>query len=449
MKVLFANPPWWAERYLATPQDGSEPRIVWRAGLRAGSRWPHTNLIRSAPNRFVPGDYIPYPFFLGFAATYAQRHADADVTFRDSIALRESYESFFRHLAEQRYDYLVIETATPSWEHDLALMRKIRELLPDCRLVIAGPIVNSPSLKQADGLYHAAIRGEYEKGVVRVLNGATGIIDYDLLTVEEMNAAPFPYMDALYAPRYWDDNPKGQIWPQMQLWGSRGCPYKCIFCVWPATMTGNDPDGSGKRSVRHYSGRYVEAWIRHYQTIHPFRSIYFDDDTFNLGGRHVLDICDTMERVGLPWSAMCRADTIPIEVWPRMRETGCFGVKIGFESGNQHVVDTIVNKRLDLARARDVVVYLKSLGMSVHGTFTYGLPGETKEQMADTLRYRQSLPLDTYQESGTAEIEGTPLALLREKGSLARYSGAAMADDYHVESDGARKLGRIARSIGP
>lgn len=447
MKVLFANPPWWAERHLVNRPDGSGQREVWRAGLRAGSRWPHTNLIRSTPDKFVHGDYIPYPFFMGFAVTYVQQNTDAEVTFRDSIALRESYESFFRHIDEQQYDYLFIETATPSWEHDLVVMRHIRGLLPNCRIVITGPIVNSPSLAEAEGLYHAAIKGEYEKGSVKVLNGATGIIDYDMLTVEEMNAAPFPYLDAVYATRYWDDNPKGQIWPQMQIWGSRGCPYKCIFCVWPATMTGNDPDGSGKRSVRHYNGRYLEAWIRHFLTIHPFRCVYFDDDTFNLGGRHVLDVCDTMERIGLPWSAMCRADTIPIEVWPRMKDTGCFGVKIGFESGNQHVVDNIVNKRLNLERARDVVAFIKSLGMTVHGTFTYGLPGETREQMEDTLRYRQSLDLDTFQESGTAEIEGTPLALLREKGSLDRYSGASMAEDYHVESDGARKLGHMSREL--
>ena len=31
---------------------------------------------------------------------------------------------------------------------------------------------------------------------------------------EEMNEAPFAYMDALHAHRYWDANPQGQIPPQ-------------------------------------------------------------------------------------------------------------------------------------------------------------------------------------------------------------------------------------------
>jgi len=227
------------------------------------------------------------------------------------------------------------------------------------------------------------------------------------------------------------------------VWSSRGCPYKCIFCVWPATMTGNDPDGSRKRSVRHYSGRYLEAWIRHYLTIAPFSFIYFDDDTFNLGQKHVLDVCDAMQRVELPWGAMCRADGIDRDGWRRMKDTGCVAVKLGFESGNQWVVDNIVNKHLDLEEARETVHFLKSIDINVHGTFTFGLPGETAEQMADTQAFIKSLPMDTYQTSGCAEIKGTPLAELRLKGNLKKYPGAAATDDYQAIADGSRKMKKI------
>jgi radical SAM superfamily enzyme YgiQ (UPF0313 family) len=130
-----------------------------------------------------------------------------------------------------------------------------------------------------------------------------------------------------------------------------------------------------------------------------------------------------------------------------MRESGCYGVKLGFESGNQHVVDHIVNKGLDLAAARETTIYLRSLGMSVHGTFTYGLPGETKEQMAETKAYIRSLPLTSYQESGTAEIEGTPLHTLRSAGKLAKYDGATFDDNYTRDSDGAKKFESIKREL--
>ncbi len=262
-----------------------------------------------------------------------------------------------------------------------------------------------------------------------------------------MNAAPFPYYDDTYARRYWDSAPIGQIRHHAQIWSSRGCPFKCIFCVWPATMTGNDPDGTGVRTVRHYSPEYMEAFIRELLERFEYKSIYFDDDTFNLGNKHVLNMCEVMGRIGVPWSAMCRADTIKMETWRAMKESGCFGVKLGFESGNQWVVDNIVKKHLNLDYAREVVLELKRLGMSVHGTFTFGLPGETHDQMLDTKRFIESLPFDSVQASGTALIEGTPLHTLAERGRLEKYEGAVIDETFATEADGSKKMDRLVASL--
>lgn len=412
----------------------------WLAGIRCGSRWPLTFVTRSAPDKFSWGDYLPYPFFLGYAASYVQKHVDAVVHLRDSIAYRESYAAYYHALATERYDFVFIESASPSWDHDRELIRQIRKILPAAKIVIAGPIAaaRGPEILATLPVY-ACIKGEYEKGSVRAIQGQAGIIDFDLLTVAEMNSAPFPYYDQSIAHRYVDVSPKGQIFPHAQVWSSRGCPFKCIFCVWPATMTGNDPDGSQPRAVRQYSEEYMEAFLAGLVRQYGFRSIYFDDDTFNLGNNHVVKMCRVMKRLGIPWSAMCRADTIKNETWGLMRESGCFGVKIGFESGSQHVIDHIINKHLDLERARQTVVEIKRLGMNVHGTFTYGLPGETRQQMLQTKQFIASLPLDSFQESGTAEIEGTPLATLREQGHLKHYDAAKIDDGYIRETDGVRK----------
>ena len=442
MKVLFSNPPWWEKK------EGPFYRRRWRAGVRAGSRWPFTYLVRSSPDDSRFGDYLPYPFFLGYAATYARKAVGEDVRFRDSLALRESYDSYLKYLENERFDYIFIESATPSWEHDEKLLRRINERVPNAKIVITGPITTTRSAEiLSEHPVHACIRGEYEKGSVKVLNGASGLLDFDLLTQDEMNAAPFPFYDMQHAFRYWDDNPITQIAPHAQVWSSRGCPFKCIFCVWPAAMTGNDPDGSNVRTVRYYKAEYMEAFLCELRDRFHYRSIYFDDDTFNLGNKHVIEMCEVMRRVDLPWSAMCRADTIKLETWRIMKDSGCFGVKLGFESGNQWVVDQIVNKHLDLEYAREAVLEIKRLGMTVHGTFTYGLPGETKDQMLDTKRFIASLPLDTLQESGTAEIEGTPLHTLRIKGHLDQYKGAQLDHTYNRSTDGNKKWQQMAADL--
>jgi radical SAM superfamily enzyme YgiQ (UPF0313 family) len=446
MKVLFSNPPWWAGEASHFDRQGN-PATVYTAGVRAGSRWPFTLNLHTPPDQFELGSYLPYPFFLGYATTYAAKHTGAQVVFRDSIALRESYGRYYDFVDTEKFDAIVIESASPSWAHDSALIRTLKSRLPSCRIIVAGPIASKGEALFETLPIDAVIRGEYEKGVVRALGGESGVIDFDLLSTEEMNAAPYPYYDAVYAHRYIDANPKGFQFPQAQVWSSRGCPYKCIFCVWPATMTGNDPDGTRKRTVRYYSAAYMEAFLADLVGRYGYRSIYFDDDTFNLGDRHVERMCAVMRNIGLPWAAMCRADTIRLDLWAEMKASGCYGVKIGFESGNQEVVDTIVNKRLDLEQARRAVAEMKRVGLTVHGTFTYGLPGETQAQMLDTRRYADSLGLDTRQESGCAEIEGTPLHTLGGAGSLPRYAGARIDDGYRRETDGRVKMEQLAQAL--
>ena len=71
-----------------------------------------------------------------------------------------------------------------------------------------------------------------------------------------------------------------------------------------------------------------------------------------------------------------------------------------------------------------MVSYIRSLDMSVHGTFTYGLPGETKEDMIRTKKFIKDTDFSTVQESGTAEIEGTPLHALIHEQKLTTYPGA-------------------------
>lgn len=451
MNILFSNPPWW--------ESGENDSL--RIGIRAGSRWPFTRPSCHAPGFFQFGGYLPFPFFLAAAASYTQRllsneGVPATVSIRDSIARGESYAQFAAYLRDETPDWLVIETATPSWAHDSRMIAALAKDAPGCKVIVTGTTdcALAAETLAAHPNIAAIVQGEYDKQIVKVIAGARGLVPHDLLTRGEMADAPFPMFDEACATHYWDGCPKGQRAPQLQLITSRGCPYKCVFCVWPAVMTGNDPDGTRARSVRSQPAGWVEGFIRHRLAAArvagtPYQSIYLDDDTFNLTEKHTLAISAVMKRIGLPWSAMCRADTISREAWQAMKDAGCFGVKIGFESGSQYVIDKIINKRLDLVKAAETARWLRSIGMTVHGTFTIGLPGETHEQQQETLRFIQSLydtgALDTHQLSGTAEIEGTPMHTLRTAGHLDKYEGAVMDEGYAPSADGQRKIENLMR----
>ena len=447
MSILFSNPPWWEGK----ESRGFLKKKRWRRGVRAGSRWPFTYLGRCTPDNARAHDYIPYPFFLGYATTYVANKIGKDkVFFRDSIALSESYNSFYKYLdsIHDKIEYFLIESATPSWDHDYNLIKEIKKKYPNLKIVVAGPISTSDEKWDSD-IVHAIIKGEYEKNIIKVLEGQTGLINHDLLTKDEMNDAPIPYYDNMIYDKYFDGNPipMNELHPQAHIWSSRGCPFKCIFCVWPAAMTGNDPTGDGKRSVRQYTPDYIDNLLTELTGRYKFEAIYFDDDTFNIGNRHTENMSALMSKFEIPWFAMCRADTSKKETWKKMADSGCKGVKIGVESGSQVVVDKIVNKHLDLKYVSEIVTYIRSLDMSVHGTFTYGLPGETKEDMIQTKRFINSTKFSTVQESGTAEIEGTPLHTLINAKKLTTYPSAVADENYDRQKDGGKKWQSLVKDL--
>jgi len=446
MSILFSNPPWWEKK----ESRGFLRKKRWRRGVRAGSRWPFTYLGRCYPDNSRAKDYIPYPYFLGYATTYTSKLiGEKKVYFRDSIALSESYKSFFKYLdsIHNKIEYYLIESATPSWEHDYKLIKEIKNKYPKLKIIVAGPISTSDQNWDSEIVY-AVLKGEYEKNVMKVINGKDGLLEHDLLTLEEMNKAPFPYYDKFIYDKYFDGNPipMNQLSPQAHILTSRGCPFKCIFCVWPAAMTGNDPDGENKRSVRQYTPDYMKGFLDKLTTDYKFEAIYFDDDTFNIGNRHTVEISKLAGKYNIPWFAMCRADTCKKDTWKIMKDNGCKGVKIGIESGSQYVVDQIVNKHLDLNYTREIVNHLRELNMSVHGTFTYGLPGETKDQMIETKNFISNTNFNTVQESGTAEIEGTPLHTLTKK-ELKNYPGASINSTYDRQKDGGKKWQSLVKDL--
>ena len=67
--------------------------------------------------------------------------------------------------------------------------------------------------------------------------------------------------------------------------------------------------------------------------------------------------------------------------------------------------------------------------------------------MMDTKSFIASLPFDSIQESGTAEIEGTPLSTLSEKGHLEAYEGAVIDESYQRDSNGSQKWQKLSEEL--
>jgi len=127
----------------------------------------------------------------------------------------------------------------------------------------------------------------------------------------------------------------------------------------------------------------------------PFKSFYFDDDTFNIGKERIIRLSREIKsrKFGLPWSVMARADHVDREILTEMKEAGLVALKYGMESGAQELIDAS-GKNLRIEQVEEAVRISKELGVEVHLTFTFGLPGETRETIRRTIK--KAIELDPF-----------------------------------------------------
>lgn len=409
MKVFLGNAPW--------QKDGQQ-------GVRAGSRWPHW----LEPN----SPYMPFPFYLAYATSVLEQ-AGHEVKIVDAIADSLSLDEFVQEALHFKPDLIVLETSTPSFDADLEAALRLKK---DTKalMTFSGPHVSvfqDTVLKENPEIDFILV-GEYEytlRDLVDALKNKTplsevlGLIYRDNSgkpvanprrpTIDNVDELPWPAYQQLPLLKYNDDFAGLLPRPNVQMWASRGCPFRCNFCLWPQVVYANNKYRP-RDPVKVVDE--MEWLIKNY----GFKAVYFDDDTFDLGKERVIKLCQEIKKRGItvPWSAMARADTLDGEMLQAMADAGLVAIKYGVESGVQELVNGC-GKNLNLDKVTEIVHLTKKAGIKVHLTFTFGLTGETHETIQKTIDYAMELDPDSLQYSIITPFPGTRYYdELKQKGYL-------------------------------
>lgn len=386
MRVFLGNSPWRKEGFY---------------GVRAGSRWPHFERCDAG--------YMPFPFFLAYAAAVLLEEGH-EVELVDGIAEGISEEEFLNRAKNFGPELVVLEVSTISIDVDLACARDMKKAFPEAKVVFCGlhtEMFDNDFLEaQAD--VDLVMKGEYEytlrdlasaleKG--KQLDNVTGIFfrqngaitfTGDRPLIENIDELPWPARQFLPMENYCDT--PGEIpRPSVQMWASRGCPYHCVYCAWPQIMYGSN-------KYRPRDPVKVIDEMEHLVREDGFKSVYFDDDTFNIGKPRIMKMCSeiTRRRLKVPWAIMARADTMDEEMLRALDKAGLEALKYGVENATQEIVDRC-GKALNLTKVKEMVRLTKKMGIWVHLTFMFGLAGETKETMDKTIDLALELSPDSLQ----------------------------------------------------
>ena len=186
--------------------------------------------------------------------------------------------------------------------------------------------------------------------------------------------------------------------PYVSLYTGRGCKSRCTFCLWPQTVGGHR---YRTRSV----GHVVEeiAWAQ--KAMPQVKEFFFDDDTFTDDLPRAEAIARELGKLGVTWSCNAKAN-VPRETLRVLRDNGLRLLLVGYETGNQQILLNI-KKGMRVEFARRFTRDCRDLGITIHGTFILGLPGETRETIEETIRFATEIDPHTIQVSLAAPYPGT------------------------------------------
>ncbi|MFQ5698695.1 MAG: hopanoid biosynthesis associated radical SAM protein HpnJ [Myxococcota bacterium] len=339
------------------------------------------------------------------------------------------------------FDLVIVHTSTPSLTQDAQTAARLRDAYPRLRIGFVGShtMVLPEQTLEAVPAIDFVTTGEFDYAIQEVAEGrplekveglawrtSSGGIERSRPRppIEDLDALP-SVLDVYardldvtqYSIGYLNE-------PYVSLYTGRGCRSRCTFCLWPQTIAGH--------VYRTRSVETVVAEMARAKELFPqVREFFFDDDTFTDDRDRAEAIARGLGKLGLTWSCNAKAN-VPRKTLEILRANGLRLLLVGFESGNQQILNNI-RKGIRVDRARTFVEDCHQLGIQIHGTFILGLPGETRETIEQTMAFARDIDPYSLQVSLAAPYPGTELYRQAQEGGWIEAEPGSLIQDGGVQ----------------
>lgn len=320
-----------------------------------------------------------------------------------------------------------ITSKTQNFESASIVARIAKEIDGSITVIVGGP---HPSMVSSDVVdrreFDIGVRGEGEKTIVELLNSIheksewkniPGIFyneDSEVIDtgqrklIEDVDSLCFPNEFAEHVLKDYKKFPKIAF---SYIFAIRGCPFNCWFC-------GSRYIWSRKARFRSPKNIVEEINLLHKKGIH---SIHFDDDTFGIGKKYIIDLCNNISRYApeTKWSCEMHIKLIDDDIIRLMKESGCNSIIIGIESGNNEILKKI-RKGITIEEAVEASSIINRHKINLSAFFMVGFPWETEETLRDTVNAIKKIKADNIIYSIFMPYPGTEaFEYCKEKGLVA------------------------------
>jgi anaerobic magnesium-protoporphyrin IX monomethyl ester cyclase len=356
---------------------------------------------------------------LGLASLAAVlEQAGHQVAITDAAVERLDARGLVRRLVDHAPDLVGLTATTTQVTSALGIAHGLGQWLPRCRVVMGGPhITGHPELLLDNPALDCGVVGEGEITTRELVAAFAGGGDKDAIPgvvlardgalhrapprplIDDLDALPMPARHLLRLGAY-RPLPNDQLaLPKTSAIISRGCPSACIFCD-KRTFGSRFRARSPALVVRELH-QLVDRW--------GMRDVAFVDSTFTPTRARIEAVLSAMEAqpAACTWTASCRADLLDRGLLERMRDAGCWRIRIAIESGDPGILSTI-RKGITQEQFAAAVHAAHDLGIQVKGFFMVGHIGETPQTLDASVRFACSLPLDDVTVQINTPMPGTP-----------------------------------------
>lgn len=224
--------------------------------------------------------------------------------------------------------------------------------------------------------------------------------------IDNLDRLPYPARHLLPMDKYFAiARPQSLTWrkkPNISLITSRGCGASCIFCS-TTKYWGNHFRARSASNVL----EEIDYLIKEY----GIKEVHFIDDNLLSDRNRALELIEGLKNRKMSWQAPhgLAVWTLDRELLRRLKESGCYEITLGIDSGDKEVLNKIIRKPLDLDLVPPLVKEMKRLKLGTKAYFIIGFPGETIDNIKNTFSFAKSLNLDATTFFAASPLPGTEL----------------------------------------
>lgn len=363
----------------------------------------------------------PYiPLGILYISAWLQKHGYDNEVFDSTFSTFELQQQF---ILAQKPDVLAIYTNLMTKLNVLRTIQFVKDepSLAKTKIVLGGPEVRNHVDKFLEYGADYIVLGEGEESMlelIQFLDGATtlGIEQIEGITyldaagktiynkerakLKNLDELPLPNRTKVNLQLYFDAWKAKHGTSAISINTMRGCPYSCKWCS--RAVYGQS---YRRRSAKHVADEM--EWIKNNYNVD---SIWFVDDVFTVSHKWLKEFREELESRNLkfPYECITRADRMNEEVINELKASGCFRVWIGAESGSQKVID-LMDRRVDVMQVRTMIKQAQEKGIQAGTFIMVGYPGETEEDIAETIKHLKDSNPDIFTITVAYPIKGTPL----------------------------------------